>query len=78
MNAQAYEEVVVSAIGDLVRRRDPDVVVEPSADLYDDLGMDSLEVAELSVYLEDTFGRDPYSEGALARSAVEIVDFYRI
>jgi hypothetical protein len=39
-----------------------------NSDIFDELGMDSLEVAELSAVLEETFGTDPDTEGQLARA----------
>jgi len=41
------------------------------------LGLDSLEAAELSAMLEDTFGTDPFStEGDLPERVGDIVAFY--
>lgn len=51
--------------------------LEPSTSLYGDgLGLDSLEVAELSVLLEDTFGSDPFSEGLDVTTIGQVLDFY--
>jgi acyl carrier protein len=70
-------DTVVNAIHALVRRRKKDaVVVELDSDLYDDLSLDSLEVAELSAVLEDDFGRDPYTEGESPRTVREVIAFY--
>jgi acyl carrier protein len=46
------------------------------AHLHDDLDLDSLELAELSVLLEDNLGRDPYTEGIVPNTVGEIVAFY--
>ena len=71
------KETVVKAIRGLLRRRKGDAVeVDLDSDLYDDLSLDSLEVAELSAVLEDDLGSDPYSEGATPRTVGEVVDFY--
>ncbi len=71
------EEAVVKSIRRLVRRRKKDVEIDPNADLYEDLGLDSLEVAELSASLEDDLGSDPYSAGQTPRTVAEVVDFYK-
>jgi acyl carrier protein len=71
------QNVVVNAIRSLVRRRkgaSSDVNLDSG--LYDDLSLDSLDVAELSAVLEDDLGRDPYSEGLVPRTVGEVVDFY--
>lgn len=50
---------------------------EPSTSLYGDgLGLDSLEVAELSVLLEDTYGKDPFSAGLEVTTVGQVLDFY--
>ena len=71
------EKTVMSAVrGLLKRRKDRSVDVSLDSELYDDLQLDSLEVAELSATLEDDLGRDPYSEGLVPRTVAEVVDFY--
>lgn len=70
---------MLKAIRSVLKRRDAEVpVAEVSRDagLYDDLMMDSLEVAELSAELEDDLGRDPYTEGLLPRTVGEVIEFY--
>lgn len=43
------------------------------------LALDSLETAELSVVLEDTFGRDPFSAGGeLPRTVGDVLAFYEV
>lgn len=42
----------------------------------DGLGLDSLEVAELSVLLEDTHGTDPFSVGTEVTTVGQVLDFY--
>jgi acyl carrier protein len=50
---------------------------DASTSLYGDgLGLDSLEVAELSVLLEDTFGNDPFSAGLEVTTIGQVSDFY--
>lgn len=71
------EQTVVNAIRKLLRRRSSEhTELDRNADLYQDLELDSLEVAELSAALEDDLGRDPYSEGVVPRTVGEVVDFY--
>ncbi|CAN5671420.1 hypothetical protein BH20ACT2_BH20ACT2_23340 [soil metagenome] len=70
------KDVVVKSIRSLLKRRKTDVEVELDSGLYDDLQLDSLEVAELSAVLEDDLGSDPYSEGEAPRTVGEVVEFY--
>jgi acyl carrier protein len=71
------EKVVVNAIRSLVKRRKgAPAEVNMDSELYDDLSLDSLDVAELSAVLEDDLGKDPYSEGMKPRTVGEVVDFY--
>lgn len=71
------EQTVKSAIRKLLKRRSSEPVeVDRDADLYQDLELDSLEVAELSATLEDDLGSDPYSEGITPRTVGEVVDYY--
>lgn len=62
----------------LVRANKPVDVLEPSLPLYaDGIGLDSLETAELSAVLEDTFGTDPFSSGGdMPQRVSDILDFY--
>jgi acyl carrier protein len=71
------KETVLGAVKSLLKRRKAESLeVDLDADLYDDLALDSLEVAELSAVLEDDLGSDPYSEGSTPRTIGEIVEFY--
>jgi acyl carrier protein len=71
------EKTVVKNIKSLLKRRKAhDADVDLDADLYADLNLDSLEVAELSTALEDDLGTDPYSEGVVPRTVGDVVDFY--
>lgn len=68
---------VVAAITMLLARRAADdVTITPESAITEDLGLDSLEVAELSAILEDDLGSDPYSEGIVPRTVGELVAFY--
>jgi acyl carrier protein len=71
------EKVVMGALRSMLRRRKgggAEVTVD--ADLYGDLGLDSLDVAEFSAELEDELGSDPYSEGIVPRTVGEVIEFY--
>jgi acyl carrier protein len=71
------ESTVMSSVRSLVRRRaNGDVQISLDADLWNDLGLDSLEVAELSATLEEDLGSDPYSAGIIARTVREVLSFY--
>lgn len=75
----AADETVHRALHDLLQRRESDAVIgpiTPDTNIYDDLEMDSLEVAELSVLLEDELGSDPYSVGQVPRTVGELIGFY--
>lgn len=71
------ENVVVGALRSMLKRRKfSGKAVTVDAELYGDLGLDSLEVAELSAVLEDELGSDPYTEGMSPRTVGEVIDFY--
>jgi acyl carrier protein len=71
------EDVVRETVHEILARRGADAVaLTPGTHLFDDLEMDSLEVAELSVVLEETLGRDPYTEGLVPQTVGEILAFY--
>jgi acyl carrier protein len=74
MNA---DQTILDLIRGLIERRG-DSPPEFSADLKltDDLGLDSLELAELSAGLEDALGRDPYSEGIVPETVGELTGYY--
>lgn len=72
------EQTILDVIYSLLERREgASVDVRHDSNLFDDLGLDSLEVAELSAALEDDLGRDPFSMGIVARTVGELVAFYR-
>ncbi len=71
------ERVIATAIETLLQRRGAaGLEVTPEAKLTSDLGMDSLELAELSAVLEDELGHDPYSEGIVPETVAELVGYY--
>ena len=62
----------------LARAKKSVEILDPSLPLYaDGIGLDSLETAELSAILEDTFGTDPFSSGGdMPQTVADILDFY--
>ncbi len=71
------EKSVLKALTSVMRSRKKKVVdLSLDSNLYDDLKLDSLDVAELSVVLEDDLGSDPYSEGAEPKTVAEVIEFY--
>jgi acyl carrier protein len=62
--------------GFLVRIK-KDAEFDGSTSLYGEgLGLDSLEVAELSVLLEDALGSDPFSADEDVTLVGQVLDFY--
>lgn len=60
-----------------LRRANKPDDLQPDASLFaDGLGLDSLEIAELSATLEDELGNDPFSEGDMPRTVGEVINFY--
>ena len=72
------EHTVVNALKGVLKRRNKSVEVDfdTNSDFFDDLELDSLDVAELSAVLEDDLGSDPYSDGLAPRTVAEVVAFY--
>jgi acyl carrier protein len=52
------------------------IEVRAESTLTGDLGLDSLELAELSAVLEDEIGHDPFSEGIVPETVAELVAYY--
>jgi acyl carrier protein len=72
---QADVEQTINAF--LVRAKKDTENVTPDTPLYSGgVGLDSLETAELSAVLEDTFGTDPFSSGSMPQTVSEILQFY--
>lgn len=74
----AHTTIITTIRGLLDRRGAVDVEVRPEADFFDDLELDSLEVAELSAVLEEELGNDPYSSGHTPRTVAEVAAFYTV
>lgn len=71
------EALITDAVAELVRRRHGDGrEIGLDSDIFDDLELDSLDVAELSALLEEEMGTDPYTEGIVPRSIRDVIAFY--
>jgi acyl carrier protein len=70
------EQTVYDTIRMLLKRKSVDTDVTADS-VIDDLGLESLDVAELSAILEDDLGRDPYSAGFLPETVGQLVDWYK-
>jgi len=69
------QQTIMDAIRMLLRRKDLDPPVELGS-VISELGLESLDLAELSAILEDDLGKDPYSAGILPQTVGELVDWY--
>lgn len=72
-----HESVLLETLHALVRRRHgEDRAIHATSDFFDELELDSLDAAELSAILEESFGTDPYTEGLAPRNVGEVLGFY--
>lgn len=71
------QKTILDAIQALMGRKNIEAEVRLDSSIHDDLGLDSLDVAELSAILEDDLGRDPYSQGTIPHTVGEIVEWYK-
>ena len=69
------KQTVVDAVQRLLSRKNIDTPVTLDSELSE-LGLESLDLAELSAILEDELGRDPYSEGILPRTVGDVIEWY--
>jgi len=61
----------------LERAQKPSDVLTADTPLYaDGVGLDSLETAELSAVLEDTYGSDPFQGETMPQTVGDILSFY--
>jgi hypothetical protein len=60
----------------LLGRKNINLDIQPDS-VIDELGLESLDVAELSAILEDDLGRDPYSAGFLPQTVGQILEWYK-
>ena len=71
-----------SAVEDVVRsfldrmKRSPEAFEAGTPLGAEGFGLDSLEMAELSATLEDTFGTDPFTDGPIPTTLGDVLEFY--
>ena len=71
------ETIIRETIQRLVEQRGgAGLEIRSDSRLTTDLGLDSLELAELSVVLEDEVGYDPFSVGIVPETVAELVAYY--
>jgi acyl carrier protein len=71
------ETIIYATIRRLLEQREAEgTEIARDSKLTADLGLDSLELAELSAVLEDDIGRDPFSEGIVPETVGELIDYY--
>ncbi|WP_435770528.1 acyl carrier protein [Nocardioides sp. SYSU DS0651] len=70
-------DLVVQTVRKFLRVQNLDENTDLDTSIYGDgLGLDSLQIAELSAMLEDALGRDPFTAGQEPGTLAEVVDFY--
>jgi acyl carrier protein len=52
------------------------IEIRPESRLTRDLGLDSLELAELSAVLDEEIGDDPFSQGVIPETVAELIGYY--
>jgi acyl carrier protein len=60
----------------VLERKGSEKQVAPASRLSEDLELDSLDLAEISVALEDNLGRDPWSDGIVPATVAEVLAYY--
>jgi acyl carrier protein len=77
MSMGSPRSLAAETINRFLARANKEVDVTADTSLFaDGIGLDSLETAELSSMLEDDLGSDPFSDGIVAQTVGEILDFY--
>ena len=72
------EKIILATIDLLMQRRGAAAIeVTSQSKLSEELGLDSLELAELSAVLEDELGRDAFGNGIVPRTVGDLLGFYR-
>lgn len=74
----SVEEKVEGLVRNILEQKNGEVPrdLPVEASLMDGLGLDSLDLAELSMVLESEFGQDPYSDGVFPQTIDEICAYY--
>ncbi|MCK9248643.1 MAG: phosphopantetheine-binding protein [Solirubrobacteraceae bacterium] len=69
--------IIIDIVRGLIERRgDVPPEIHDASTIGDDLGLDSLDLAELSAALEDRFGRDPYTAGIVPSTVGELTAYF--
>jgi acyl carrier protein len=72
------QQHVENTISGFLSRVDKPADLTPATALFaDGIGLDSLEVAELSALLEDEYGSDPFTADTMPQTVGDILAFYR-
>lgn len=79
LSETTIKERVIDIIEKILEQKDEsdkfDIANEKQS-FNNDLGFDSLDLAQLSAMLEESFGKDPYSAGKIPFTIEEVVSFY--
>jgi acyl carrier protein len=71
------ETIIRDTIRMLLDQRDAKgIEILPESRLTRDLGLDSLELAELSAVLDEEIGDDPFSQGIIPATVAELIEYY--
>jgi acyl carrier protein len=75
------EETIYAVLRELAQRHDPQLVeIRPEQVIVDELGLESLDVAQLVAVLEDRLGVDPFATTAITsvRTVSDLCAAYRV
>ena len=76
-----YRDYIIEQVFKIAHRRNTELILaqlNEHTPLYQQgIGMDSLDIAELAVLLEKTYGREPFSQGLRVHTIGELIDFYQ-
>ena len=78
-NRSTITTSVLDAVKTIIKQKDGNISldsIDSNKSLTNDIGFDSLDIAQLSALLEDNLGSDPYSEGQILLTIGEIIEFY--
>lgn len=79
LNETTIKKLVIDVIEKILEQKnesDKFDNINEEQSFNNDLGFDSLDLAQLSAMLEESFGKDPYSAGKIPLSVEEVVSFY--
>jgi acyl carrier protein len=69
---------IVAVIGRVFENRgEESPLITENSPLYDEgIGLDSLDAATLSAFLEQEFGHDPYTSGRFPQTVSDLIAYY--